>query len=205
METAPASSKGFRSGTRSARISLAVGYIVMLLAPVTMGASGPVFMGALAAAFGLVPLVLGPARYRALAVLPLVIGAAVAADAYPGARKEMQQYAIRGQLAEVVNLGTAIAAALDRHAAGARPVPGSIDELGISAPREKVANVRIQSSSQFAIGLALPALAGKELVFVAASVEGARTWKCTSRGLEPRYRPSACRDEIDAALRAEGK
>jgi hypothetical protein len=186
-----------QSRTSASRTCLAVGYIVMLLAPVTMGVGGPVFMGVLAAAFGLVPLVLGPARYRVLALLPLVIGAAVAVNAYPGARKEMQQYAIRGQLAEVVNLGTSIAAALDQRAAGARPVPKSVDELGVSAPREKVASVRIQSANQFAIGLALPALAGTELVFVAANVDGARTWKCRSRGLDPRSRPTACREDAD--------
>ena len=186
-----------QSRTSASRICLAVGYVVMLLAPVTMGASGPVFMGALAAAFGLVPLVIGPARYRVLAVLPLLIGVAVAVNAYPGARKELQQYAIRGQLAEVVTLGTSIAAALDQRAAGARPLPASIDELGVSAPREKVAGVRIQSANHFSIGLAVPALTGKELVFVAANVDGARTWKCRSRGLEHRYRPSACREEAD--------
>jgi hypothetical protein len=194
-----------QSRTSASRICLAVGSVVMVLAPVTMGASGPVFMGVLAAAFGLVPLLLGPARYRVLAVLPLVIGAAVAVDAYPQARKEAQQYAIRGQLAEVVDLGTSIAAALDQRAAGARPLPASIEELGVSAPREKAASVRIQSANQFAIGLALPALAGAELVFVAASVDGARAWKCMSRGLERRFRPAACREEIDAAPRADGK
>jgi hypothetical protein len=127
----------------------------------------------------------------------LVIGAAVAANAYPQARKEVQQYAIRGQLAEVVSLGTRIAAALDQRAAGARPLPTSIDELGVSGPLKKVASVRIQSANHFSIGLAVPEVTGKELVFVAANVDGARTWKCMSRGLEPRHRPSACREQAD--------
>lgn len=126
-------------------------------------------------------------------------------NAYPQTRKDMEQYAVRGQLAEVVNLGRTIAAARDQRVAGARPLPASIEELGVSAPREKVANVRIQSANQFAIGLAVPALAGTELVFVAASVEGARAWKCISRGLERRYRPAACREEIDVPLQPGGK
>jgi hypothetical protein len=194
-----------QSRTSASRVSLVVGYIVMLLAPVTMGAGGPVLMGVLAAAFGLVPLLLGPARYRVLGVFPLVIGAAVAVDAYPQARKEMGQYAVRGQLTEVVSLGTTIATALDRHRVGAPSLPKSIDELGVSAPREKVANVRIKSENHFTIGLALPAVSGKELVFVAVNVDGARTWKCMSRGLEHRYRPAACREDIDASLQLDEK
>ena len=194
-----------QSRTSASRVSLVVGYIVMLLAPVTMGAGGPVFMGVLAAAFGLVPLLLGPARYRVLGVFPLIIGAAVAVNAYPQARKEMEQYSIRGELTEVVNLGTTIATALDRHRVGARSLPKSIDELGVSAPREKVANVHIKSENHFAIGLALPAVSGKELVFVAANVDGARTWKCISRGLERGYRPAACREEIDVPLQLDEK
>jgi hypothetical protein len=175
----------------------------MLLAPVTMSASGQIFMGILAAAFGLVPLWLGPARYRVLGVFPFLVGAAVAVSAYPQARKETEQYSIRAQLSEVVNLGTTIATALDRHWLEARSLPKSIDELGVSAPRKKVANVRINSENQFVIGLALPAVTGKELVFFASTVDGTRTWKCTSRDLEQRYRPAACRDGADDPLRLE--
>lgn len=194
-----------QSKISASRISLVLGYIAMLVAPVTMGASGPVFMGVLASAFGLVPLLLGPARYRVLGIFPLVIGAAVAVDGYPQARKEIEQYSVRGQLREVVTLGTTIATALDRHWVSARALPKSIDELGVSAPREKVANVRIKSENTFAIELALSAVTGKELVFVADSVDGIRTWKCMSRGLEPGYRPATCREEIDFPLQSDKK
>lgn len=168
-----------------------------------MSASGPVFMGAIAAAFGVVPLLLGPARYRVLGVFPLVIGAAVAVNAYPQFRKEMEQYSIRGELTEVVNLGTTIATALDCHRLGARPLPRFIDELGISAPREKVANVRIESEDHFAITLSLPVVVGKELIFVATNVDGTRTWKCTSGGVALRFLPASCRQQFDTSIRPD--
>ncbi len=192
-----------QSKTSASRISLVLGYIVMLVAPVTMGASGPVFMGVLAAAFGLVPLLLGPARYRVLGVFPLVIGAAVAVNAFPQGRKEIEQYSIRGDLTEVVNLGTTIASALDRHRLSARPLPRSINELGISAPREKIANVRIESEDRFAIVLSLPVVVSKELIFVATNQDGTRTWKCTSGGVDLRFLPATCRQQFDASIRTD--
>ena len=187
----------------ASRISLVVGYILMVVAPVTLSASGQVFIGAIAAALGLVPILLGPIRYRLLGALPMLIGAAVAANAYPQFRKEIQQYSIRGELTEVVNLGTTIATALDRHRLSARPLPRSIDELGISAPREKVSKVRIESEDHFAITLSLPAVVSKELIFVARNVDGTRTWTCTSGGVDLRFLPASCRQRFDDSIRPD--
>jgi hypothetical protein len=193
--------------TRSkvARISLVVAYIAMVLGPVSLCTCGTVLGGALAAVLGVVPVLVGPARFRVLGAFPLVLGVAMSVHAYPQFREEMRPYAIRGELREVVELGTTIATALDRHRPGAKSAPGSIDELGVPLPREKVASVEIRSADQFAITLAIPAASGKELVFVAATVEGMRTWKCRSRGLEHRFRPTACREDADVATEPDRK
>jgi hypothetical protein len=115
----------------------------------------------------------------------------------------MEQYSIRGELTEVVNLGTTIATALDRHRLSARSLPKSIDELGVSAPRDKVANVRIESEDHFAITLSLPAVVSKELIFVATNVDGTRTWKCRSGGVDLRFLPASCRQQFDASIRPD--
>jgi len=194
-----------QSRTSASRIALVVGSIIILVAPVTLSAGGQVFLGAIAAAMGLVPLLLGPTRYRVLGVFPLVIGAAETINAYPQFRTEMERYSIRGQLAEVVNLGTTIATALDRHRLGATLLPKSIDELGIPVSRERVANVRIESEDRFTMTLSLPAALGKELIFVATSVDGTRTWKCTSGGVDLRLLPGSCRQQFDASIRPDRK
>jgi hypothetical protein len=115
----------------------------------------------------------------------------------------MAQYSIRGEISEVVNLGITIAAALDRHRLGARPLPRFIDQLGISAPREKVANVRIESEDYFAMTLSLPVVVGKELIFVATNTDGTRSWKCTSGGIDLRFLPASCRQQFDASIRPD--
>ncbi len=186
------------------RICLVVGYIVALMAFVT-SPSGQFFIGALAAGCGLIPLLLGPVRYRVFGALLFIIGIAAVVDAFPRFRREIGQYRVRAELTEVINLGTTIGTALDRHRLSARPLPKSIDELGISASREKVANVRIVSEDQFAITLSLPAVASKELIFVATNVDGIRTWKCRSGGVELRVLPPSCRELFDPSIRPGGR
>jgi hypothetical protein len=194
--TASASPAATRS--RAARISLVVAYIALVLGPVSLCTCGPVFMGALAALLGLVPVLTGPARYRVLGAVPLLLGAAISGQTYPEFRREREAYRVRAELVEVVNLGSAIGPALDSRRLAGKPLPGSVEELGVGVPRAKVGSVGIESADRFVITLALPEAAGNALVFVAATEDGARVWQCASRGLASLARPAACRADADA-------
>jgi hypothetical protein len=131
-------------------------------------------------------------------MFPLVLGVAMSAHAYPQFRKETKGYRLRAELVEVVDLGTAVAAALDNRRLAGKPLPGSVEELGVGVPRAKVGSVGIESADRFVITLALPEAAGNALVFVAATEDGARVWQCASRGLASLARPAACRADADA-------
>jgi len=140
--------------------------------------------------FGLVAL-FGAGSVLEMAVLAGVLSilASVAMPAY-------HDHTIRETVVEVIIVGHAVGAALDRHWAGTKSHPKSIDQLGVFIPRTKVANVSIESGTSFTVTLATPAVAGKQLAFVASTSNGVRSWKCTSKNLDRRYRPSGCRDDF---------
>jgi len=97
-------------------------------------------------------------------------------------------YSVRSTVGEAVRAGKALSEALDR--GGPKPVA----QLGVAIPQETVSRVSIDSKDSFRLTLVEPPLAGKELSFTASSAKGARGWRCSSREINPRYLPLACRD-----------
>jgi len=181
------------------RIFLFLAVAALVLAGAIISPSGTVLFAVVAAAVGLILVIVGPGRFRLYGAIPLLLGGLLAVNTYPTHKREYGAYETRQALSGVVTFGGSLGAALDRHVASVKSLPKSVEELGVAIPLNLVARVRIETANLFTVTLALTSVTGKQLVFAAVDTNGMRIWRCMTRDVEIMDLPGNCRDYYKAS------
>lgn len=139
----------------------------------------------------LIPLIIGPRRYRIYGAVALSVGAVGAGMLYHDYQKD--PYFVRAKVGRAFQIGAEYKAAAEDYWSRNHGWPGKIADLGLKKPSEAIKSVTMESNGIIRIVLSFPPLKDKSLAFIPSVNGNVIHWRCSGGDIPDIYLPAGCK------------